>query len=416
MDTTEVMSDPAHDGIEIRTSKAQPLLRDRVLVLIAAATTIAVASIYYCQPLLGEMARSVHCSQIQIAHVAMATQVGYALGLALFVPLGDLLERHALVCRLLLTTALASLAVGFAPNYGSLMAASALMGAFAAVVQVIVPTAASLSPTTDRGRAVGIVFSGLLVGVLGARAVGGILGGYIGWRVLYKCAAVALALMAVLLHLQLPRSRAESRLSYPELIKSVMTLPLESATLREVAFYGACVFGGLSGFWSVLVFFLGRPPYHYGAEMAGTLALAGVAAAMAAPLVGRTTDRRGPRFVTGILLFVGVSSYLPLYWWGDRIAGLLAGIILLNFSVNACNVSNQAAMYAAVPHATSRANTFYMVAYFTGGAVGTELSSLAWNIMGWPGVCAVGAALFVAAVALYVSRRSVPLASPAAAS
>jgi predicted MFS family arabinose efflux permease len=292
------------------------------------------------------------------------------------------------------------------------MAASALMGAFAAVVQVIVPMAASLSPVADRGWAVGIVFSGLLVGVLGARSVGGILGGYIGWRILYKGEAVALALMAVLLRVRLPRSRAESRLSYPELIKSVMTLPLESATLREVAFYGACGFGALSGFWSTLVFFLARPPYHYGANMAGILALAGVAAALTAPLLGRTADRRGPWFVIGIVLVVGVSSYLPLYWWGDRIAGLLAGIILLDFSVNACMVSNQAAMYAALPSAASRADTFYMVAYFTGGAMGTELSSQAWNIVGWPGVCAVGAALFSAALALYVFKRSIPLLSP----
>jgi predicted MFS family arabinose efflux permease len=228
----------------------------------------------------------------------------------------------------------------------------------------------------------------------------------------YKGAAVALAVTAIILRFRLPRNRAESRLTYPELIKSVMTLPLESGPLREVAFYGACAFGALSGFWSTLVFFLARPPYHYGAKMAGTLALAGIAAALAAPLVGRSADRKGPRFVIGIVLVVGVSSYLPLYWWGDRIAGLLAGIILLDFSVNACNVSDQAAMYAAVPNAASRADTFYMVAYFTGGAVGTELSSQAWDIMGWPGVCAVGAALFAAALVVYVSRRSVPLASP----
>ena len=204
-----------------------PQLSGRLLLLMAATTAVAVANLYYCQPLLADIARGFSLSQRQVARVAMVTQIGYALGLALFVPLGDLLERRALICRLLLATAVALLGVAMAPSFGVMLGCSLLVGMFAAVVQVIVPMAASLAPAAQRGHAVGVVFSGLLIGVLGARTISGLVGGYFGWRVMYATAAGAVGLLAVLLRFWLPLNRPKVHLDYLELIESGATAGAE---------------------------------------------------------------------------------------------------------------------------------------------------------------------------------------------
>jgi predicted MFS family arabinose efflux permease len=291
----------------------------------ATAVAIAVANLYYCQPLLGAIARSFSLSQWQAARVPMLTQIGYAMGLGLFVPLGDLLERRTLICSLLFATAAALLGVALATNIIALLACSLLLGMFTAVLQIIVPMAASLAPTAQRGHAVGVLFSGITIGVLASRTISGFVGSYFGWRVVYAGASGAVALLAVPLRSSLPLDRRSAGTGYAELVKSVFVLVAQSAPLREAAFYGGCCFASLNAFWSTVVFFIGRPPYHYGERMAGALGLVGIGAVAIVPAVGRSADRRGPSFAIGMALIAGCSASLILLLWGQWMGGVDSG-------------------------------------------------------------------------------------------
>jgi len=388
---------PAH---EAHAQLSKPLL-----LLMATAVAITVANIYYCQPLLGAIARSFSLRQWQAARVPMLTQIGYAMGLGLFVPLGDMLERRALICSLLFATAAALLGVALATSTITLLACSLLLGMFAAVVQVIVPMAVSLAPPAQRGRAVGAVFIGITIGVMTSRTISGFAGSYFGWRVVYAGASGTVALLAVLLTFSLPFDQPSPVVSYTELMKSVFVLVRQCAPLREAAFYGGCCFASLNAFWSTLVFFIGRPPYHYGEGMAGALGLVGIGAAAIVPAVGRSADRRGPSFAIGIALIAGCSASLILLLWGQWMEGLVAGLMLMTMAVRANQVSNEIAIYAALPEAASRANAVYMVTVFAGSALGTLIASWTWAERGWTGVSLTGELFFSVALVAYLYHR-----------
>ena len=367
-------------------------------LLMAVGVGVAVANIYYCQPLLGIMGRDLHVSDHRIGWIAMLTQAGTALGMLLFVPLGDIVERRALNVRMCVFVAFAAILNAVAPSYSLLALFSFVLGMAGVVPHLILPFAAHLAPEGSRGKVVGTVISGLLVGILLARTAAGFVGAQFGWRAIFWISAGLMLALAFAFWRFLPQSHPTVRMHYFDLLRSVANLVRDHADLRQSAFIGAMLFGAFSVFWTTLVFFLATPPYHYGARTAGAMGLLAAASAALAPIIGRLIDRQSPKL--GIMVAVGlaVSSFFVMGLAGHWLFGLGAGVILLDVGVQTGHISNQTRIYNAFPHARSRANTVYMVSYFIGGALGSTLGNLAWSYAGWRGVCGVGALMLVPAL------------------
>lgn len=382
-----------------------PPVPARTVWFMAISTGLIVANIYYAQPLLAEIARHFQLSVTQAGALAMTSQIGTAFGMLLFVPLGDVRERRALITVLLFASTVSLLLFGVAPNALWLTCASLAVGATASIVHVIVPFAAHLAPVRQRGRVLGVVMSGMLFGILLARTASGLIGAHFGWRAVYFLAAGLMLALALSVRFFLPRSEPEISLPYVALLRSVVSLVRQHAALRESALLGALLFAGFSAFWTTLVFLLATPPFHYGADIAGLFGLVGAAGALGAPLVGRLADRHGARTTLGIGLLIVLGSFLWLGLLGKTMIGLVVGVVVLDLGVQSGHVSNQTRIYAIAPEAKSRLNTFYMVSYFTGGSLGSLLGAWSWRVAQWRGVCGFALATTVLALVVYSLGR-----------
>ena len=371
----------------------------------AVSVGVIVANIYYIQPLLAELAREFHLTVAAAGAVAMLMQVGTAFGMLFFVPLGDTHERRALVTRLVLASSVALALFASARNVWWLAAAGVMVGALGATVHVIVPFAAHLAPERQRGRVLGFVFSGLLFGILLARAFSGFVGARLGWRAVFWMAAVMMLALAALLRTQLPQSEPEVNLSWAALVRSAAGLLRRHYVLREASLQGALFFAAFSAFWTTLAFRLETPPFHYGSTVAGLFGLVGAAGAAGAPIVGHFADKRGPRRAVLLALIVAVAAFLVMGFAGATLIGLIAGVVILDLGVQSGHVANQTRIYALDASARSRLNMVYMVSYFIGGALGSYFGALAWHLAGWWGVCGFGLAMMVPAMALVLRRE-----------
>jgi predicted MFS family arabinose efflux permease len=282
--------------------------------------------------------------------------------------------------------------------------ASFAVGAFGAAVHIIVPFAAQLAPENSRGRVLGTVFSGLLLGILLARTFSGIVASFFGWRTVYEIAALAMLGLMLLLRARLPKLPPQDSLRWAVLMRSLVHLVRDHPALRESAFLGASLLFVFSAFWTTLVFLLQTPPYHFGSSVAGLFGLVGAAGALCAPLVGRFADQRGPRYTIFLALLTTAASFLVLGVFGKVMAGLIIGVVLLDIGVQSGHVANQTRIYALDATARSRLNTVYMVCYFTGGSLGSWLGAVCWSYKGWMAVCALS--LLVLAIAMAVFARS----------
>jgi predicted MFS family arabinose efflux permease len=371
-----------------------------------------VANIYYAQPLLANIARDFSARVTAMGVVAMLTQIGTATGMLCFVPLGDKYNRRSLIFGLLLACSLLLGAVALAPNIYLLAIASFGVGATASAVHVIVPFAAHLSPEFERGRVVGIVMSGLLLGILMARTFSGFVGTWLGWRAVYWISAAGMLVLAGILRTQLPDSPASQVISFPDLARSLVRLVRQHSELRRAAFSGAMLFASFSVFWTTIVFRLAAPPYHYGASVAGLFGLVGAAGAGAAPLVGRLADKRGPRVVVLIGILITILSFVVLMFGAASLPVLILGVVLLDLGVQSSQVANQTRIYAIDASARSRLNTVYMFTYFCGGALGSYLATICWSAGGWDAVCLLGLGFLLLALSVSVGyRQALVLAS-----
>ena len=360
------------------------------IILMSISVGAIVANIYYIQPLLSAIAATFNISVPQVGAVAMLTQLGAALGMLLFVPLGDTKERRRLIVTLLIGESACLALMASARTYLWLALACFGIGITASTVHLIVPFAAHLASPARRGAAVGAVLSGLLFGILLARTFSGLLGAWMSWRAIYWLASVMMLLLAALIRVGLPKSNPEVSLSWPSLIWSTFKLIRNQPVLREAAVLSALLFCGFSAFWTTLVFFLETPPYHYGSGVAGLFGLVGAAGAGCAPFVGRLADRFGARRNVLAALLLTVLSFAVLYFFGRHMGGLIAGVILLDIGVQSGHVSNQTRIYGLLPEARSRLNMAYMICYFVAGAIGSYTGSLLWHNFAWAGVCGLG--------------------------
>ena len=382
-------------GTEEQREDALTFLKGHHVWLLAFGTGGMVANIYYIQPLLSTIAAAFRITVSMVGVVAMLSQLGTALGMLVFVPLGDTKERRSLMVRLAIVASLCLTFMATAHGFWWLAFASFGVGLTGSTVHVIIPYAADLAHPEHRSNIVGTVLSGLLLRILLARALSGLMGAWFGWRSMYWLAAVLMLIIVTSFHFGLPRSLPPVKMSWLAPICSAGDLVRRQATLREAALLGAVFFGSFSAFWTTLIFFLQHPPYHYGSGVAGLFGLVGAVGAAAAPMIGRMADRYGARGNVLLALVVTLVSFVVLYTVGTKIAGLIAGVILLDFGVQAGHISNQTRIYALLPEARSRMNMVYMISYFTAGSICSFIGTIAWEHFGWAGVCSFGGMLLV---------------------
>jgi predicted MFS family arabinose efflux permease len=371
-------------------------------LVMAIACGVAAANIYYNQPMLGIMEAAFPGQVTVIGLVPTATQLGFAAGLLLLVPLGDRFDRRRLILIQLAALTLSLAAAALAPDAWSLVVASALVGGTSSVAQQIVPFAAELAEPSRRGATIGIVMSGLLCGILFGRALAGAVGDHHGWRAMFWLGLLLVVAVGLLLAAVLPRTHPKTQEGYGALLRSLAMLWREEPELRRATIIQGCLFGSFSALWTVLLQLDAR--YHLSAEIAGLFGIIGAVGVLFAPIAGKIADRRGPYTVIGLGSIVMLTSWVVFAVWG-MIAGLIVGVILLDFGEQGALVSNQNVIYALRPQARNRLNTIFMGGMFVGGAVGSAGASLAWQFAGWAVVCAFGAALVAIALGLHACRR-----------
>ncbi|MEJ2380558.1 MAG: MFS transporter [Gammaproteobacteria bacterium] len=391
-------------------SAPRPLSATLVL-LMATATGIAVANIYYAQPLLDTLSRAFDVPVHTAGLIVTVTQIGYAAGLMFVVPLGDLLERRRLVAAVSVATSLSLVLAALAPGIYWFAAASLAIGVTAVVAQILVPYAAHLAPDHLRGRVVGRVMSGLLLGILLARTVSGVLSDAFGWRSVFWLAAAVMLVQAVVLARALPEDRASVRVSYPALLHSVLHLMRDEPLLRRRIVYGALMFATFSALWTALPFLLARPPYGYGDSVIGGFGLFGVAGALCASLAGHLHDKGWTHRATGLFLLLVLAAFVIMGAAGQSITAVIAGVILLDIGVQGTQILNQSTIYQLRPEARSRLTTAYMTCYFAGGAAGSAGAAFAFGVGGWSGVALLGVALPTLALLYWVTDRPHPAAT-----
>ena len=377
--------------------------------LMAISVGCVVANLYYAQPLLPDLAREFHLSVTATGGVAMLGMAGAGIAQLIFVPLGDIRERRHLIVTMIACAALALALMATAQNVVWLMIATFLVGGSASVNHITTPYAAQLAPEGQRGRIVGTVIGGLLIGVLLSRTYSGWVGEVFGWRVVFASATVLMVVMAALMWRWLPETGRSSQLTWPQLMKSIPPLWREQRVLREAVFINSLMFCVFSGFWTAMVFFVESPPYNYTSRGAGLFGLIGAAGALCAPLAGKLTDRHGGHRNVLYAIFGMLLAFLILGAFGTNLAGFILGIIVLDLAQQFGHVSNQTRIYGLVPEARSRLNMVYMTCSFTGGSLGSYFCTYFWNHAGWWGVCGFSLALMMLALVVWWSfNRSRP--------
>ena len=364
-------------------------LSNSTLYLLSISAGLVVANLYYNQPLLHDIALSLKVSDSQVSNVALSTQIGYAFGLLFVIPLGDKISNLKIMKINFLVLVVSLLGAAISPSLGLMIFCSFLIGFTSTLPQLFVPMAAHLSSDEGRGRAIGIVMSGLLIGILGSRVLSGLIGEYFGWRTVFYGAATLMTLLFFLLNAKLPLIQPKFSESYSKLMKSLWFYFRTEPSLRMASFRGALAFGSLSAFWTTFVFLM-EQSFGYGSAVAGGFGLFGIAGALGATVVGKLNNRvkKSKLIILGAILII--ISWLIFLVSAHSIIGLIIGVILIDLGVQSVHITNQNIVFSRNTEARNRVNTIYMVGFFIGGAAGTIFGSLAWNLYGWTGVSVVG--------------------------
>lgn len=384
-----------------------PLTR-YVTLLFAIACGMSVANIYFAQPLLDELSNEFNMDYSIIGILITVTQIFYALGLLLLVPLGDLLNQRRLIIAQMAISMAALVIVGTASSDTMLFAGLALVGLLAVVTQTIVAFVATIAAPAERGRAVGMVTSGIVIGILLARTISGVLKDLAGWRSVYLVSAALMLLMVYALYKVLPNvERKVKTLPYSQLLKSVLMLFLQERLLRIRAVLAMLIFTAFSILWTPLVLPLSAPPLSLSHSAIGAFGLVGVVGALAAAKAGKLADRGYGQRTTGIALSLLLLSWLPISYTEQSLFALVIGIILLDLAVQAVHVTNQSMIFILRPQARSRMVAGYMIFYSIGSAAGSIASTHIYAQYGWHGVCLLGASVSAVALIFWVMTKGV---------
>lgn len=383
-------------------------------LLFAIATGVIIINLFAPQTLVGIIGPSLGFSESGAGLVAMASLLGYAAGLFFLVPLADLMENRQLVLRMLLSALVMAVAAAFAPTGWSLLIFLFLLGAACSAIQILVPIAAAMAPPEHRGRVIGNVMSGVMVGILVSRPLASLIADFWGWRSFYALSAATLALLAAVLALRLPERRPLISASYGALIGSLFKLLQEEPVLRLRAFTAALMMASFSLFWTSVALRLAQPPFSLGQSGIALFALVGAGGAAATSVFGRMGDRGWTRTAT-LASHVIVLAAMALAAWvgGIRSGSSVALLILLGMSAVLLDVGvtgdqtlGRRAVNLLKPEARGRINGLFVGIFFLGGALGSALAGTAWDFGGWAGVCAGAAGFGVIALITGLAART----------
>jgi predicted MFS family arabinose efflux permease len=379
------------------------------ILLMAFCTGLIVANIYYCQPLVILIAKDFHLSETIAGRISYITQIGYAIGLFLLVPLGDMFERKKQILIITGMAIISLLTAAFSNSFLLLSFSSLLVGACSIVPQLILPLAANLSNDQDRGQNIGIIMSGLLVGILGSRAISGSIGFWLGWRAVYMMAAGICLLLIILMAKRFPRSQPSFGGSYKQLMSSMFSYIKSQPALREASIINFLSFAIISAFWTTMVLFLANPPFSFQTLQIGLFGIAGAAGALAAPLVGKFSSGANPRKNVMIGFILQLVSVALFYFTGAHVFLFIVGIVLIDIGQQAIHVTNQTRIYSLVPEARNRLNTIFMSVSFIGASSGSALGLWLWEFGGWVMFCYGITAIIVLNILIfkYYGRKNI---------
>lgn len=364
---------------------------------------LVVGNMYYNQPLLGVLAREFGVTEAKVSLVPAFTLIGYALGILFLVPLGDMIERRKLIQGSMTMAGLLAIALPFSPTLGVFCALSGLMGFFNISQSVLIPFASNLAKPEERGKVVGIVLSGILIGSLMARTLAGFIAQYFGWKSVFIFAGAVSLILSLVTQVVLPVSSPNFKGSYKDLLASTAKLFRELPVIRESALMGAILFGAFSAFWTTLTFLLEAPPFNYDPKTIGLFGALGIIGALAAPLAGRYADKKGAAATIRLGLYCSMGAFALLALSSTFVFGIVIGVLLLDLGIQVAHISNQSRNFSNPPEVHSRLNTIYIFSYFTGGSLGSYVGSALWSWGQWPAVSLGGLAFCL--IAAWVFNR-----------
>jgi predicted MFS family arabinose efflux permease len=374
-------------------------LSNALIILFACAVGISVANLYYIQPLLASIRHDFGISSATAALAVSFTQVGYAFGLVFVLPLGDLFERRRLVFVVALAVTASLCLAAFAPDYGVVLASMALIGITSVVAHLLIPYAATLAPEHERGKVVGKVMSGLIIGILLARTVSGLIAQAAGWRVVFGAAAAAMGLVAMALLARLPSHVPSAGLSYGRLLASYASIARSEPVVLRRGLYGICSMGCFTVLWTSIAFLLAGAPYHYGSSTIGLFGLVGAAGAVMANVAGRLADRGKADHLTVFSALCLVVSFVPIAYGRHHLWALIVGIIVLDIGAQGMQITNQSHIFKRSALLRNRMNALYMTMFFVGATASSLITGLVYEHQGWYGVCVLGAVIGALALA-----------------
>ncbi|MFB0709616.1 MFS transporter [Buttiauxella noackiae] len=377
------------------------MLTPGLTLLFSLTSALAVANVYFAQPLLESMAKSLNVQSAAIGMVVTMTQIGYGAGLLFIVPLGDIVNRKYLVITQLMLLATALFIAGFSQNWATFLGAMVFVGLMAVVVQIMVAYTASLAAAHQRGKAIGTVTSGVVLGILLARFTSGVIADLAGWRAVYLSSACLMLMMAGVLYKAISSSpQLLMKSSYRVLLKSVLMLFITEPTLRARGIFALLIFAAFSVLWTSMVLPLSAQSLSH--TQIGMFGLAGIAGALAASKAGKWADRGMGQRTTGLSLALLLLSWLPIAFAETSLVLLIIGVIVLDFAVQAVHVTNQSLIFSARPNAHSSLVGAYMCFYSLGSALGAIASTQFYSLWGWGAVCALGAGISAAALLFWL--------------
>ncbi|MGI6242298.1 MAG: MFS transporter [Prevotella sp.] len=357
-----------------------------LLWVFAIVSGVAVANLYYSQPLLNMISDDLQVSPFVANLIPMFSQIGYAVGLLFIIPLGDLYSKRKIIFICLSVLVASLLMLSLSKQMHLILFMAAIVGTCSVMPHVFIPIASQYSKPERKTQNMGILLSGLLTGILASRVVSGIVGQHFGWRVMYGVAAVLMLLCILLIWRVLPDMEVNFKGTYWQLMKTVFTLVRDNRTLRVVSIRAALCFGSLFCLWSTLAFKMSGAPFYANNDVIGLLGLCGIAGALTASVIGKYIHRYGTRCFHLLGCALMILAWMLMYVFQYSYIGLIVGIIVVDAGMQCVQLSNQSCALALMPKATNRINTIFMTTFFFGGALGTFLSGICWNLYGWGGV------------------------------
>ncbi|MDX6181955.1 MFS transporter [Flavobacterium sp. Fl-77] len=367
----------------------------------AACTGLIVANLYYCQPLIVLIANEFKIPEANAGTITYLTQAGYAIGLFFMVPLGDKIERKKQILMTTLASVIALIIAATAKSFFILQIASLLIGITSIVPQLILPLAASLTSQEQRGKVIGTIMSGLLVGILLSRTLSGFIGQVLGWRSMFWIAAGICLLIFFAIQKKLPVNKPQFSGTYGQLIQSLFTLIKTQPVLREATLINVFCFAQFGAFWTTMVLLLSGAPFNFNSATIGLFGIVGASGALAAPLVGKMGDKGNPRVAVGYGCLLMLISFIIFYFSIESVIGVIIGIVFIDIGIQGVHISNQTRVYSLVPEARNRLNTVFMSFSFLGTAAGSAYGLLLWKIGQWHAVAIGCAVLAILALIVY---------------